>query len=1715
MTSFRSNRETRHSSERIDSGLTASKGFRMKTCWHRKFLRVLLSAALLYTGMQSLGECADEAVNFDGQLDAMEDTSGSIHIDSIGANFRVRHYVGNGQTGYQDQSTSLELMLPQWHGSDFLTYVDGRLSITNDGTLMGNGGFGVRKIGPWGRFMGVSMWYDVDGRSAYKNYQQLGIGLEWWGEDWDISSNVYVPVFGRRTAVSDPVFSDPVFSADRIIFNSTTREQVAMDGMDVEAGFRLPFLNEHNLRLYAGFYYFEAADIDPIAGFRSRLEGNLTRDFGGQVIVQNDDVNGTTVGFSLVWNFPMGRFTTENPVYSRTLQDRMEQPFQRQYEIVVAEQDVVRNLVATNPTTGLPYNVLHVNSAAAPGGSGNFEDPINSLAIASTAADSGDLIFVHADSVFNGESFVMKASQILLGEGIDHYIDTVERGPMLVPQATAGTNVPEILNSIGSGIVLADDTRVSGFTITDPALSGIYGANIFGTVEVDRVTVSGSNVSLSNMWGAVDFTDVDILNSTTTGISLSGQMTDFEFLNGSITGSTGAAVNIVSTEGNIQFDGTTIQQNGGTVINVFDAQNGTIDFGTSTIANDSGNGIRVEDSGVDLSFDNPNITNAVGDAIRLTNNTGTYTLSNLALTTNGSRGLVANNSGTVNVTGSSSITANGEAAVDINDTTIAMTFDSLTSNNSTSEGIVIDSSTGTFAVTGNTNISQSELNSIEITNSTTANGLTADFATVNITGAGVGGGNVGHGVFLDNNANSAFTFDTLNVTTDNGGGLVASNSTDVTVNGGVINTTGGPAVSVFTSPALDATLIDLTFATLASTDSSSTGVNLDRIEGDFEVTGSTIIANPALAGINLVNIPDNSQSLGTQIIDRKSNVTFQNVTITDANAEGINIDNSAGNFTFGTVTYQTPTLGNTDPAISMTNSDADTVIAAANITDSLGDGIFLGNNSADASFTTNGGTILNSAGAGVHVDGGEATIVIESNITNSVDRAVIVENTTDGPITFRNGTISDNGGEGILISNADNQVRFLGPVQLTGGDRGVDILGGTGNFLFLNASITDTNVTGFRADGGSATVEYRGNILQTVNATAIEISNTEVGSNISFTTGTTTATNGDGIQITDADGTVNFLGQVTLNGGDAGVDILGDSDGTFNFNNTSIVDPTGTAFNVDGGNPEVNFQGTISQANNAPVISIANTEPASAGHTIEFNNGTISATNGTGIQFGDADGTVDFLGQVTLNGGDAGIDIINDSDGVFTFASAAIVDPTGPAVNIDTGSPTLIYGGNITNVTSTAPVVSITNTDAGGASFENGTVSAIGGGGIFISNSGTTATFEEAVLTNTAAPALASVHISNSSGNVHFSDITINNSGSPGIEGILATNNSGVISSTAGTITTNSATAVEITHASDYTPLAMVLESVNASGAFTSGIIIDSAVGSFTVLPSVTNPTAGSGGTINGATGNAIDLTDVTGFEANFINILNSGGNGINVVNNITSSLITTTTFTLRGNAINNTTGNGISFSQNGTGPDPITATVLLEGGNTIATAGGDGMIFSFGGDQTANVKLYGSTISSVNEGIDLVATGGEDSFVNLLINGNNATTTGPGIHLHSGNNAMLNATVTSNNPLISAGVDAFLAATDDSTGILQLTLGDPVDPGNLGNTINNTYRLDNTASGLFNLGGQPTITTAIQTTIEQFGNTSTISGPPNNTPVVNNTGVISVIDYTTIPVPP
>src|SRR5258708_38574840 len=113
-------------------------------------------------------------------------------------------------------------------------------------------------------------------------------------------------------------------------------------------------------------------------------------------------------------------------------------------------------------------------------------------------------------------------------------------------------------------------------------------------------------------------------------------------------------------------------------------------------------------------------------------------------------------------------------------------------------------------------------------------------------------------------------------------------------------------------------------------------------------------------------------------------------------------------------------------------------------------------------------------------------------------------------------------------------------------------------------------------------------------------------------------------------------------GGGAGVG------GRLAINGGSVVGAKGSAaFAVSGGTLSVTDSGSLSQSKNFSLLSV------SGGHstgTLTF-TGAFNATNGNGLQFDNADGTYSISGTVTLDGGDAGIHVVNGSSGTINISA--------------------------------------------------------------------------------------------------------------------------------------------------------------------------------------------------------------------------------------------------------------------------------------------------------------------------------------------------------------------------------------------------------------------------------------------------------------------------------
>lgn len=1076
---------------------------------------------------------------------------------------------------------------------------------------------------------------------------------------------------------------------------------------------------------------------------------------------------------------------------------------------------------------------------------------------------------------------------------------------------------------------------------------------------------------------------------------------------------------------------------------------------------------------------------AGADGITLANDT--QEVSNLSLS-GGARGIVS---------------PNGSAAVSLNNLTIANTTGNgieLTAGAlETTEG---DASTLTSTFTPTiSDVTFSGVGGDDIDIDATESALAVTSTLVeNITitdVASTGGGGIG--IDLRNNTNAA----TITDYTRDGGGAstggiqitgTGSNDGQVTITNATISNEGGFGVRIASSDAAH------TLSEMEISDTLGAAFNIDG--GPTDAGTITTFSGTISQSLNASAVLIEGEHAGTVIFSEA--VTDAGL-VNATNGDGLQFDNADGTYLFSN-------------AVVLNGGDA---------------GIDIRNDS-DADITITDGTITNPTGEAVLVDGGNAGLDFTGQITqgNSAD-TIAVQGGHTGTLAFSEstadaGVINATNGAGLRFDDADGGYTFSHAVVLDGtsnlADTGIDIVNDSdGTFTFADATITSPTGTALNINGGESVVNYTGTITQANAALAVSI--TDHGDDVTNTGSViinanadddaiVTATNGEGLAFSNADGSYSFNGTVTLNGtgnvADTGIDITGDSDGTFTFTDATITSPTGIGLNVDGGSADVNYTGFITQANNAAALSV------SGGHdgTIMIDeetagDGIISATNGTGLQFDNADGNYFLNDAVTLNGGDAGIDITNDSSGLFSFsADTEITNPTGVGLNVAASDATVTYAGTIDNnadfavslvgnsggsvtvsgqVTDTGTGVQILNntggsyTINGGLDISSGSDDAVtiasnsdstiniddadiettsGDGFLVTSNTDSTITISNATVDTTTGNA---IDANNNSGSaISFNTMTLTTT--TGDVMALNNNTTGSVDLIGVSLNSTSGTGLQVAGTDDLSGAANTVDSGSGTGVSITGSSI--AVGGL-AFDSVDVDGAANGISLNTVTGSQISF----GLGGSSIGdggvIQNTTGDAVSIVDTenvalsfmqigtdnagggsgieVTHTGASASNVALTSNAISNTDADGVLIAQSGTGEFTLVMT-----SNSIDNNGGQSIEMNLNGSTNdKNITLSGNTLNNGTgaEALLIDATSGTN---NLLITNNSSFSLNnagvTAVSINSSGTATLNTTIQDSTFTNSAGGGEAIAITNNGGQVRLALTGNTATPGTAGN---------------------------------------------------------------------
>ncbi len=711
-------------------------------------------------------------------------------------------------------------------------------------------------------------------------------------------------------------------------------------------------------------------------------------------------------------------------------------------------------------------------------------------------------------------------------------------------------------------------------------------------------------------------------------------------------------------------------------------------------------------------------------------------------------------------------------------------------------------------------------------------------------------------------------------------------------------------------------------------------------------------------------------------------------------------------------------------------------------------------------------------------------------------------------------TLTNSSGHGVTLAN-NNTVRGLNldgvagssiradgvhggtleNVGVNGGSTGIDILGGTGQFTFTDVTVTDPNASALNIHGGSSLVRIDG---------GSDFSTSEGGSVLDvqahngdffldeFSSFRTLAPTATGLNFDDADGTYDFRGAIELNGGNAGIDILGGSAGTFTFSNTDITHT--------GGGAAVNIEGH-------------------SGGTVTFGpDSTIAATDGPGLQFDNADGTYNFDAPITLSGGDIGIDIISDSAGTFTFSgTTTITNPTGSgsAINVaDSAGADVEFDGMTAHGGENG--ITITGDLTGFTVIGDTVIDDTTGASIRVTNSGGPKQFGDTKIGQTTAVD-SGIDISGSSaGTFTFDSLDINTSDGSG----LSVHGGGAveIGGTTNSISTNGGPALDL---GDVTFTDVTFADIGSTNSSSAGIQLNGISGNFTVTGTTTVNTTPTGFA-------GIDIIDSPAgtFTFGSLDIDNAGEDGVTLNN--------AGTVTISGGAIGSVGDNGIFSTDTSLRIEPTFGTfdigtpALPIPGDGIGFAilsdieaffflraaqsdsRGNGVSVNHGGSQNLDVVIQDNRITAGEKGIaaNQVAAG----TTTAMIDGNTITGDTAGIELLSSQGVLF---VTALLNTLQSNFNAFRAETTTAEATIGLKLGSPPPNIDLGNDAG-VYVLSNVGAFLLAglLGQGSTFDGSDNGNVRNNGNT--VAGFP---PVLNQfglfvNGLIQIVAENSIPMP-
>ena len=764
-----------------------------------------------------------------------------------------------------------------------------------------NGGFfsnvgAVRKQFLGGSLLGLGIYWDYDGDlNQYPTwgnpgaifgqfghvYQQVGVSGEFLTDWGNLRSNGYIPVgatgnqfLGNNT----PFYQNYIIAQNGI--------DAALGGADLEVGMYVPGLSDWAGMINVGGYALGNAryntNYGPTAGqalvpwfggVYTRLDLTLANNWDLSLQYNNDSFFDSTGFVRLTYRIGGSR--------RRNVPDQMEQPMFRNEHIVRAHQTP---LAALNPQNGnQPWQVVHVDSSAFPGGNGTAEAPFQTLAAAQgSAIVSGQpwaITYVRPglSSVSGGtaldpytDSFTFqRPNQFLIGSGGPLTIGTQPIGGsslLTIPARTVTNPVLSNTNATdanGASIVIAGGN--GGATIANlTTIGSIFGldaeGNLSGTAQPVGTTANPFGMLLAS-GGASSTRNVSFQGSGSaanqTGIQMSGATGGFEATDTAIDNMTVQGIQIEQGSVNVDYFGritSNTNSNGGVssgniLIDINNNTGGTINLAASAapgapqIANqilDVGSeGILIEANSetTTINIANATLVNNIDSAIFLKDDLSTATINTVARTDvdpSYTSGIMKNTDG---------------AAIAIDGGAPQFTFNGTINNSPPATGtrqlLAMQNLNGNLRTTGTRRISISGPGIGPLKDS--GDGVRIDsvgnYELVQIDGLELSGASP-TGIRLENSNDSTFAFSQTTITgATSQGVLLTTNTGTTTFTDLAINLTSA------TAQAFNATDAGTVYTT-----GSNSIVNASTTLAAIYVEGTTTLTGPSGEGLDFLSV---------------------------------------------------------------------------------------------------------------------------------------------------------------------------------------------------------------------------------------------------------------------------------------------------------------------------------------------------------------------------------------------------------------------------------------------------------------------------------------------------------------------------------------------------------------------------------------------------------------------------------------------------------------------------------------------------------------------------------------------------------------------------------------------------------------------------------------------------------------------------------------------